>query len=193
MRRAVGGVGSLTRRAHWRHCSTEGVLSETDAWIDFYVTAGGASAVVLGLLFVALSINRHEIAAEPHRAGEARQASFALVSVLILSLIMLIPEQSSAALGAELLAGALVNLGIVIPRQVRRVKSSAPEHRRGHALRIAVYNGALLCVIATGSSLIAGAASALYVLVPAVIGFTLLALVNSWNLALLGTRPLSPR
>jgi hypothetical protein len=157
------------------------------------VTAGGAAAVLLGLLFVALSINRHEIAAEPHRAGELRQASFSLVSVLVLSLIMLIPEQSTAALGAELLAGAFVNLSIVIPRQVRRVKSSAPEHRRGHALRIAVYNSALLCVIAAGLSLVAGAASGLYVLVPAVIAFTLLALVNSWNLTLLGTRPLSPR
>ena len=166
---------------------------DSEAWVDFYVTAGAAAAVVLGLLFVALSINRHEIAAEPHRAGEARQASFSLVSVLILSLIMLIPEQSTSALGAELLAGALVDFAIVIPRQVRRVKDSAPEHRRGHALRIAVYNGALLCVVATGLSSIAGAGSALYVLVPAVIAFMLLAIVNSWNLALLGTRPLSPR
>jgi hypothetical protein len=168
-------------------------VSESEPWVDFYVTAGAASAVVLGLLFVALSINRHEIAAQPHRAGEARQASFALVSVLILSFVMLIPDQATAALGAELLAGALVSLSIVIPRQVHRLRDSAPEHRRGHALRVTVFNAALLCVLAAGMSLIAGAASGLYVLVPAVIAFMLLAVVNCWNLTLLGTRSLPPR
>ena len=163
------------------------------SWIDFYLAAGTAAAVLIGLLFVALSINRHEIAAQPHLTGEARQAIFALVSLLVLSFIMLIPEQSTAALGAELLAAAFVNLSIAVPRQVRRLRATAPAHRRGHALRIAVYDGAMLCVIATGVTLAAGDASGLYALVPAVISFTLLAIVNSWNLTLLGAQPPSPR
>lgn len=55
--------------------------------------------MLIGLLFVALSINREAITAEAHLGGQARQAIFALVSVFILSLLLLIPDQSRSALG----------------------------------------------------------------------------------------------
>jgi hypothetical protein len=164
-----------------------GALSEAEAWIDFYVTAGASAAVLIGLLFVGLSINREKIAAHPVLGGQARQALFALVSIFVLSLIMLIPEQSSEALGAELLAAALVNLGLAVPRQVRRMKATGPTDRRTFALLIAVFDGALLLVVAAGVSLLGDSDFALSLLAPAVIAFALLAIFNSWKLTLLGT------
>jgi hypothetical protein len=53
--------------------------------------------VLIGLLFVALSINREATAAKPHLAGQALQVLFALGSVFVLSLVVLIPDQSSSA------------------------------------------------------------------------------------------------
>jgi hypothetical protein len=102
-------------------------LSNPEAWNEFYLTTGAAAAVLTGLLFVALSINRELIATHAHLGGQARQAIYALASVLVLSLVLLIPEQSTFALSVEILVGALVNLGLAIPRQVRRMKATVPE------------------------------------------------------------------
>jgi hypothetical protein len=142
--------------------------------------------VLTGLLFVALSINRETIAAEPHLGGQARQALFALVSIFVVSLVVLIPDQSSSALGAELLGGAILTLAHALPRQVRRMAAMAPPVRRGFAPLVAVYDGAMLLIVAAGASLAAGFDSALYLLAPAVIALALLAIANSWRLTLVG-------
>ena len=78
--------------------------------------------MLIGLLFVALSIHGAAIAAHPYRGGQARQAIYALVSILIVSLLVLIPDQSTAALGAELTSGALLNPLLALRRQVRRLR-----------------------------------------------------------------------
>ena len=112
--------------------------------------------MLIGLLFVALSINREVIAAQPHFGGQARQAIFALVSIFVVSLLVLIPDQSDWALGAELLCGALLLLVHAVPRQARRMTTTAPTERRGFGLLIAVYDGAVLLIMAAGVVLVAG-------------------------------------
>ena len=89
---------------------TERALNEAHKWADFYLVAGPSAAVLIGLLFVTLSINRTAVEAHPPLGGQARQAVYALASILVVSLLVLIPNQSSAALGVELLIGALLNL-----------------------------------------------------------------------------------
>lgn len=162
-------------------------MNDAKAWADFYVTAGASAAVLTGLLFVALSINRETIAAHSHLAGRARQAIFALVSIFVLSLLVLIPDQSAAALGAELIVGMVGVLVISIPRQVRRLRTTSPAKRRDFALLAAVYDAAMLLILTAGVSLTAGADFAFKLLAPAVIALALLAIVNSWNLTLVGS------
>ena len=58
-------------------------MNDAEAWTDFYVTAGASAAVLIGLLFVALSINREAITRHPHLGGQALQSIFALVSVFV--------------------------------------------------------------------------------------------------------------
>jgi hypothetical protein len=73
-------------------------------WHDFFLAAAGASAALLGLLFVGVSINLSAIAADERVDLRARagQAFTNLVFVLLIGLIMLIPNP-----GARLLAAAL--------------------------------------------------------------------------------------
>ena len=56
--------------------------------------------------------------------------------------------------------------------------------RRTFAPLVAVYDGAMLLIVAGGVALIAGFDSALYFLAPAVIALALLAIANSWMLTL---------
>ena len=181
-------VGSAGRDPTRCSKGTEKHLSGAEAWNDFYLVAGASAAVLIGLLFVALSINRKAIAAEPHLAGQALQALFALGSVFVLSLVVLIPDQSSSALGAELIAGALLNLMNAVPRQARRMATTTVRSERmRYALRVSVYDGAVLLIMAAGASLAAGLGFAFYLLAAAAIALTLLAIANSWSLTVLGT------
>ncbi|TME34812.1 MAG: hypothetical protein E6I62_01940 [Chloroflexi bacterium] len=82
-------------------------------WHDFYLAAAGASAALLGLLFVGVSINLSAIAAQerPDLRARAGLAFSNLIYVLIVSLILLIadPEPHGIAIGL----GAVAGIGLV--------------------------------------------------------------------------------
>jgi hypothetical protein len=164
-------------------------MSDASAWGDFYITAGAAAAVLIGLLFVALSINRDKIAPHPRLGGQAMQMIFALVSVFVVSLLVLVPNQSTTALGVELIVGASFVLARAIPRQVRRMRTTIPIERRGFALLVAVFDAAMLLIFAAGVTLVAGGDFAFKLLAAAVIALALLSVFNSWALTLVGTDP----
>src|SRR2546422_2115711 len=82
-------------------------------WHDFYLAAAGASAALLGLLFVGVSINLGAIAAKerPDLRARAGLAFSNLIYVLVVSLVLLVanPEPHGIALGL----GAIAGLGLV--------------------------------------------------------------------------------
>jgi hypothetical protein len=67
--------------------------------------------------------------------------------------------------------------------------TTLPTARPKFALVIAVYNGAMLLILAAGTGLIAGFDGALFLLAAAVIALSLLAIANSWTLTLISTEP----
>jgi hypothetical protein len=71
------------------------------SWHDFYVTMGTASASLIGLLFVALSLNLDVITGESRDdlRAFAEQAFNSFSSVLLIAVFFLIPEHSPATLG----------------------------------------------------------------------------------------------
>jgi modulator of FtsH protease len=58
-------------------------------WSDFYVTIGGASAALTGLLFVAVSLRPREIREGPLTVGRARSAFYAFATVVFVALLTL--------------------------------------------------------------------------------------------------------
>ena len=79
------------------------------AWHEFFDGAMGASAALLGLLFVAISINLKLILKHRHLPGRAAGTLGTLLSVLVVCSFGLAPGQSNRTLGVEILAtGAVV-------------------------------------------------------------------------------------
>lgn len=72
------------------------------AWESFFVTAGGAAAVLAGLIFVGISINLQKLLERTIVSRGAWVSLLTLIEVLIVSLLILIPEQSLAILGSEI-------------------------------------------------------------------------------------------
>lgn len=73
-------------------------------WHEFFVAAVGASAALLGLLFVTISINLEHILKYPHLPGRAAGTLGTLVAALVVSSFGLAPGQSDRAFGLEILA-----------------------------------------------------------------------------------------
>src|SRR5919206_1114003 len=98
-------------------------------WSDLYVAMAGAAAALLGLLFVAVSINLEQvlrIAWLPLRAGETLGV---LVVLLTTAVFVLVPGQSPTVLGLELAGTGLVLLGCDAALRVRRGRPPGAQAR----------------------------------------------------------------
>jgi hypothetical protein len=82
------------------------------AWHDFFIATAGATAALLGLLFVGVSINLAALAADERVDLRARagQAFTNLIFVLVIALVMLIPNPAASTLGLSLALIAAVGL-----------------------------------------------------------------------------------
>jgi hypothetical protein len=89
-----------------------------ESWHDFYLAVGSASAALLGLLFVGVSINLSSITSA-ERADLRTRANLAfsnLLYLLCISLIVLIPGSDATSLAVSFIAVA----GVGLLRNARR-------------------------------------------------------------------------
>ena len=78
-------------------------------WSDFATIAGSASGALTGLLFVAVSLNRERIAANPALRSQAGQTLVLFMLPLIISIVLVVPGTPRWVLGLELVAVAVVS------------------------------------------------------------------------------------
>jgi TRAP-type C4-dicarboxylate transport system permease small subunit len=149
-------------------------------WDSFFTAEVGASAALAGLIFVGISINLRQILALPTITNRAFQALLVLVGSLSIESLMLVPGQSTAAQGVEVLVVALALVFAlnwlewsswkVVPKETRR-------NLRAHSVELQF--PAAFAVIA-GALLVVGNSSAVYWLVPATLASFLLAIIEAW-------------
>jgi hypothetical protein len=97
-------------------------------WHDFFLATAGASAALLGLLFVGVSINLGALAAKERVDLRARAglAFTNLIFVLVIALILLIPDPDPTWIGIGL--GVVAALGLI--RVARNATSALRERER---------------------------------------------------------------
>ena len=92
-------------------------------WSNFLVAVAGASAALVGLVFVALSINLARIIELPGVSGRAAETILLLTGVLSGALSLLIPGLSGTAHGLVLLAITVPTWLVPMRLQFRLVRS----------------------------------------------------------------------
>jgi hypothetical protein len=80
------------------------------SWHDFYLRMGTASASLIGLLFVALSVNLDAImgASRDHVRAFAEQAFTSFSTVLLIAVCFLIPQHTADDLGIVYVVLAII-------------------------------------------------------------------------------------
>ena len=149
-------------------------------WQDFFVGTIGASAGLLGLLFVTISINLQEILKYRHLPGRAASTLGILLAALLVSGLGLAPGQSSVVLGVEvlLISAAVVVQALWVTRGKRDPAEPilwSIEHRV-----IGSLPGAVLAVGAI--SLLVAGGGGLYWLMAGILLAFVVASINAWVL-----------
>jgi hypothetical protein len=157
------------------------------AWHDFYILAGTASATLVGLLFVGLSLHLRIVIASSEVRSLARVTLANFGAILFVTLFMVIPDdQSTAALA--LIASGLASLVIATPSLV------APAQRGGRGLqmgrrdrarlimRFGLSAASYVAIIVAGGLLFSSSSSAFTWLVVAILVLLIVSLRNTWDL-----------
>ncbi len=105
------------------------------AWSTFAEVCGTASASLIGLLFVAVSIRIDLIAPSQELRNRAAQTLSLFATVLIIAILTAVPGQPIQALGAELTTLAIITAGGLIVLD-RRAKTHASTQAIARALEL---------------------------------------------------------
>jgi hypothetical protein len=156
-------------------------------WSEFATAHVGASAALLGLVFVGLTINLREVVHSRWLVNRAAEAVFLLGSVLATSTAVLIPGQRRGALTAELIVLGVATFGVVmllqrgITMQPRDPGKGGPPPSSVLIRRVMGLGAPALFALA-GISLAVTAGGGLYWWVLALLAAYVGALANAWVL-----------
>jgi len=153
---------------------------DPEQWHDLFVMSGGAAAALAGLLFVAVSLNLEDVLAQRGLPPLAARSLQVLLGLLVLSILVLVPGQSSTTLGTQVTALGAVLLALA-GRSVAR--SHWPVDRwTWTAGTTALALVSTMPVLLTGVSLLGGVGGGLQIAVVALIAGFAIALHYAWVL-----------
>jgi hypothetical protein len=151
-------------------------------WAGFFGAQVGASAALVGLVVVAISINLTRILANPHLPGRAAEGLIILVGALLTNSLALIPARGYAPLGAEALIVGLATFLIVLTIQLRSLELVAHIPPVAKYVRFVVTSVASLPIAVGGLLLAFGLGAGLHWIAAGVLLSLIAGVYNTWVL-----------
>ncbi|HTS45350.1 MAG TPA: hypothetical protein VMH01_13210 [Puia sp.] len=131
-------------------------------WHDLFVATCGSAAALTGLIFVGVSINLTRILSIPKLPERALLSLVLLLSILIRSIIFLIPAQSLWLTGAEALATGMITWFFVIRIDTLIYKNRENRYKNLYLAHIFFNQLAVLPFIISGLLLLNGVEKGIY-------------------------------
>ena len=151
-------------------------------WENFFIAEVGASAALAGLVLVGVSINLAKIMSFPTLPGRAAEPLIVLLNMLIVSSLMLVPGQSIASMGLEVLVVSVIVWLFVGTIQRRRFQQTKAQYRRAVIGQVLITQVAILPFIVGGLLMLSGSDGGIYWFVPGVALSFVNVFINAWVL-----------
>jgi modulator of FtsH protease len=129
-----------------------------ESWDSFFVAETAAAAALLGLLFVAVSINLKAVIDTGGLADRALGALLLLLAILVAGLLLAMPDQSMAAMAGEVVAIAALTGVIATLLGVRGLRTADRRFRINFVQNIVV----LLPILIGGALMFSGGEAGFY-------------------------------
>jgi hypothetical protein len=128
-----------------------------DGWGDFFVAQVGASAALIGLLFVSLSINLQRIIAYPYLVDRVGEAILTFLGPFLISIFGLVPRESVTTFGIQVFGVGAIIWIVTTTLQVRRFGTRLPEATPARIVPwLAFVQTATLSTVIAGATLATG-------------------------------------
>jgi modulator of FtsH protease len=153
-----------------------------NGWANFFLAEVGASAALAGLIFVGVSINLTKILSAQMLPNRAIQALLFLGTILVLSSLVLVPDQSMTLIGVEVMGIAIALWIFLTILGVRSWQQSGPEYRGRVIGNLILDQVVVLPYAIAGIVILMQGANGLYWLVPAILFSFAKSMVDAWIL-----------
>jgi modulator of FtsH protease len=153
-----------------------------EGWHDLFVATGGSAAALTGLIFVGVSINLNKILSIPHLPDRALLTLVFLMTILVMSILFLIPGQPLSTLGAEVLFFGLISWFSVTALDVLIYRKTSLTYKRLYHFHLIANQLGILPYIIAGMLLVLSQGSGVYWVVPAIILCFIKSIWDSWVL-----------
>ena len=151
-------------------------------WNDFYIAVAGASAALTGLIFVGISISLKKILDFPTLPRRAFVSLTLLLSILIVSILFLVPRESLHLAGYEILILGVILWIIVTRIDFKNYKEVESGYKRTYLVILFLDQFAILPYIIGGLVILSIGNMGLYWIVPAIIFSFIKSISDAWVL-----------
>ena len=153
-----------------------------NGWENFLIAEVGASAALLGLIFVGVSINLTKIVSLPGLPNRAFLALIILLTILIVSSLLLVPAQTSTLIGIEVLIIGLIVWILATLLDLNILSKRQRKYRRPYLVNMGLTQLALLPYIVAGIITLTLGVGGLYWIVPAILISFIKVILDAWVL-----------
>ena len=153
-----------------------------DAWQNFFLAQVGASAALTGLVFVSVSISLTKILQHSKLVNRAFQVLAILLQILVVSSLVLVPGQSLAVFGIEVLAVGIAVWIITMVFEFGSIRTTPTQYRNVALFNAGFSQFAALPYLIGGIIFVTGSNAGFYWLVASILLSYAKAMFEAWVL-----------